>query len=323
MTLTPTTAKALRISAFVVKMLLGLVFALSAVTKLLAIDKFELYVYSYGFLSLNASFIVARLCIAVELLLAIGLLSNLHGRFVTLCTMLALVAFSCFLGYALLTGRSDSCHCFGDLLPFNPQQSLLKNAVLVLLTVVAMYVPSWRWRPHWALWIPVIVAPLATVFIVSSPDNWLFHTEKEPYNKASFARAIAADAPLAAQPADPARRLVAFYSPRCPYCRLAAQKLTGIQQRNDLPAQAFVTVFPLTDTAAYSAFYRDIPAQHFAQVNLQPDTFLHITYGLFPLILLLDGDSVVYTYSYRSINEHEIASFFLSDTPSALTADTI
>ena len=58
------------------KVLLGLVFIVSAVLKLFDMDKFEIYIYSYHFFSLNFSFLVARAAIIVELVLGIGLIFN-------------------------------------------------------------------------------------------------------------------------------------------------------------------------------------------------------------------------------------------------------
>ena len=63
------------------KVLLGLVFIVSAVLKLFDMDQFEIYVYSYHFFSLNFSFIVARLAIILELVLGIGLISKYAGLF--------------------------------------------------------------------------------------------------------------------------------------------------------------------------------------------------------------------------------------------------
>ena len=57
------------------KVLLGIVFIVSAVLKIFDMDKFEIYVYSYRFFSLNFSFLVARAAIIAELVLGIMLTS--------------------------------------------------------------------------------------------------------------------------------------------------------------------------------------------------------------------------------------------------------
>lgn len=57
----------------ILRVLVGTLFVLSAVAKLVAIDDFELYIYSYGWFPLGMSYVVARLCIGWELVLG-GLL---------------------------------------------------------------------------------------------------------------------------------------------------------------------------------------------------------------------------------------------------------
>ena len=61
---------------WVLKIVLGLVFIVSAILKIVDMDQFEIYVYSYHFFSLNFSFLVARAAIIAELVLGIGLISN-------------------------------------------------------------------------------------------------------------------------------------------------------------------------------------------------------------------------------------------------------
>ena len=51
----------------VLKVLLGIMFIVSAILKIVDMDKFEIYIYSYHFFSLNFSFLVARAAIIVEL----------------------------------------------------------------------------------------------------------------------------------------------------------------------------------------------------------------------------------------------------------------
>ena len=64
------------IAPILLKVLLGLVFIASAILKIVDMDRFEIYIYSYHFFSLNFSFLVARAAIILELVLGIGLVSN-------------------------------------------------------------------------------------------------------------------------------------------------------------------------------------------------------------------------------------------------------
>ncbi|MBQ9473055.1 MAG: hypothetical protein IJU81_01440 [Bacteroidales bacterium] len=312
MTSTPTTdnlSPRQRWLPFAVKMLLGVVFAASAVAKMLSIDSFEIYVYSLGWFPLPAALILSRLVIAIELLLAIGLLSNLCARLTTISTLLALTGFSLFLAIVALSGRTDNCHCFGELVDINPVRSLAKNAILILMTLVAMRTRQWNWRPFPWLWPLVVAAPIATVFIVSPPDNWLFHTVDEPYNKPMFTRHVEEPDGLLHLAPSNSPRILAFYSPGCHFCRLAATKIGTMQQRHDIDSSLFVNIFPQAEPSRYDDFFAETLSPRYRQLNIPPDTFLHLTYGMFPLIMLMQGDSVHATYNYRTINEQEIIGF--------------
>ena len=117
----------------VLKVLLGLVFIVSALLKVVGIDRFEIYVYSYHIFSLNFSFLVARAAIILELVLGIGLVSHTLHKLYWWGSVAMLGSYTLLLIYALTMGRTDSCHCFGDYLQLDPKQSLIKNGVLMLL----------------------------------------------------------------------------------------------------------------------------------------------------------------------------------------------
>ena len=101
--MTPFGNKYLQWSALATRMLLGVFFIVSAVAKLVEIDTFELYIFSYHLLPLTLSFLAARLVIVAEMLCGIGLLANIWKRLVDTCTMAMLVVFTLFLGYSALS----------------------------------------------------------------------------------------------------------------------------------------------------------------------------------------------------------------------------
>ena len=107
-------------------------------------DKFEIYIYSYHFFSLNVSFMVARLAIILEMVLGIGLISHCLHKLMWWGSIAMLAGYSLLLIYAMYLGRTDSCHCFGDFLQLDPKQSLVKNGVLMLL-----FLPIYRMERGW------------------------------------------------------------------------------------------------------------------------------------------------------------------------------
>lgn len=272
----------------VLRLLLGLVFVISAAAKLWSIDQFELYVFSYGFFSLNLTFIIVRLCIGVELALGVLLLIGWLRRIVLTTTFVLLLVFSLFLCYAALTGRNDSCQCFGQLADTPPTISLLKNAILILLTLLCIKLSNGYKIKRLHLWLAAIITIvcLAVPFVVSVPDNWMFGAAEERYNKKQLDEVFVD--PLAIYQPHEGQKIIAFVTPGCPYCKMARQKLDYIAQRNHLPKDAIIYVEPK---------------------DIGPDKFLEITYGARPLILLTDNGDVVATFHYRNIDEKKITHF--------------
>ena len=269
----------------VLRILLGTVFTVSAVAKLLAIDQFELYVYSYSFFSLNTTYVLARLCIGMELALGMFLFPGWHKRLVLMLTLAMLIFFSIFLCYAALIGRTDSCQCFGRLADMPPTVSLLKNAVLIVMVLatmkalVAKGIESLRCWKKVAQWI-ILAAALAIPFIVSVPDSWMFGPANERYNEEALQTVLEMRPDLAE-----GAHLVAFVTPGCPYCRMTRQKLDSMSKRNTLPKEA---------------------VQYIEPGDLPDGLFLHLTYGARPMLLLMQDGTVVSTYHYRNISERQI-----------------
>ena len=261
--------------------------------KLFAIDDFELYLFSYGVLPLNGCYLLARLCIAAELSMGVLIGVGWWRHWVNIATALLLLCFSLFLCYAALIGRRDSCQCLGRLADLDPLQSLLKNALLLLLLLLysrtrgpqkqRLAVKVRRWFTS-----AVIAISVVAVFCISVPDNWLYGTSDTRYNRQLFEQSIAPDGDLSALGLFEGHHLVAFLTPGCPYCRMARQKIDYIAQRHHLPAERIHYLEP-----------SDIGTQ----------LFLNITYGARPLILLVADGMPTTTYHYRNISERQVKAF--------------
>lgn len=283
--------------ALLLRVLLAALFLLSAVAKLLAIDDFELYIYSYGILSLNVSFLAARFCIAAELLLALFIALGWWRHWVNLTTFAVLILFSLFLGYAALIGRTDSCQCMGRLADLTPAQSLLKNAVLIAMALG--YSKLSRMTGHASLTGKArktrvifsalfVVAIVAAVFCISVPDNWMFGPEESRYDRELLEESIGPDGLLGDEGLADGHQLVAFVTQGCPYCRMTREKLGSIARRNHL------------DTSRI---------HYYEPADLPDNLFLRITYGQRPFVLLLDNGVPVVTYHYRNISERQVSRF--------------
>ena len=293
------------------KVLLGLVFVVSAVLKLFDMDKFEIYIYSYHFFSLNASFMVARLAIIIELVLGIGLISHCLHKLMWWGSIAMLAGYSLLLIYAMYLGRTDSCHCFGDFLQLDPKQSLIKNAVLMLLFLPIYRMESWKAPFRWLILCLTVMVSTIAVFVISPPDNLTSNADPEQNLQLELFNEMLDDAPLDALNLREGKQVICFFSTSCEYCQMAAHKLSLMQQFYDFPKENITYLF-MGNEEGIAKFYEKSGSAQYRDV-LYPDLarMLKAVNGNFPVVVLLEDGEVVHEYGFRNMNESEIQAFMV------------
>ena len=289
------------------KVLLGLVFIVSAVLKLLDMDRFELYVYSYHFFSLNFSFIVARLAIILELVLGIGLISHTLHKLYWWGSMAMLVGYTLLLWYALHLGRTDSCHCFGDYLQLDPKQSLIKNGVLMVLLLSIYKMESWKTPFRWLILSLAIMASAIGVFVASPPDN-LANSGLDHNLQVELFDEMLGDAPLDKLHLDEGKQIVCFFSTGCEYCQMAARKLSLMQQFHGFPDDRITYLF-MGNEEDVSMFYKLSESARYRDIFYPDARMLKAVKGNLPTIVFMENGKVVHEYGFRNMDEEEIKAF--------------
>lgn len=291
------------------KVLLGLVFIVSAVLKILDMDKFEIYIYSYHFFSLNFSFLVARLAIILELVLGIGLVSNTLHKLYWWGSMAMLGGYTLLLIYALTLGRTDSCHCFGDFLQLDPKQSLIKNGVFMLLFLLIYRMESWKTPFRWLLLCLTVMISAIAVFVISPPDNLTSNSDPEQNLQTELFYEMLDDAPLEALNLREGKQVVCFFSTSCDYCQMAARKLSLMQQFYGFQKENITYLF-MGNEESIAKFYEESGSAQYRDL-LYPDVarLLKAINGNFPVVVFLEDGEVVHEYGFRNMNEAEIKSF--------------
>ena len=293
------------------KVLLGLVFVVSAVLKLFDMDKFEIYIYSYHFFSLNASFMVARLAIILELVLGIGLISHCLHKLMWWGSIAMLAGYSLLLIYAMYLGRTDSCHCFGDFLQLDPKQSLVKNGVLMLLFLPIYRMESWKAPFRWLILCLTVMVSTIAVFVISPPDNLTSNADPEQNLQLELFNEMLDDAPLDALNLREGKQVICFFSTSCEYCQMAAHKLSLMQQFYDFPKENITYLF-MGNEEGIAKFYEESGSAQYRDL-LYPDVarMLKAINGNFPIIVFLENGEVVHEYGFRNMNESEIQAFMV------------
>jgi len=296
----------------VLKVLLGLVFIVSAILKVFDMDRFEIYVYSFHFFSLNFSFLAARAAIIAELVLGIGLVSNTLHKMYWWGSMAMLLGYTLLLIYALHLGRTDSCHCFGDFLQLDPKQSLVKNGILMFLFILIYRMEGWQTPFRWLILCLAVMASTIGVFVVSPPDNYTSSYDPEKNLQYELFDHALDETPLDTLGLREDKQVVCFFSTGCEYCQMAAQKLSLMQRFYGFPADNITFVF-MGSEDGIDRFYEESASAHYRSV-LYPDVvkLLKVINGNFPVIVLMDNGEVVHEYGFRNMREDEIKAFMAS-----------
>lgn len=287
---------------YVFRALLGILFLFSATAKLIGIDAFEIYLFSFGWFSLGTAFLLARLVIVAEYVLGLLLLTNFYPRLAFWGSLAMLAGFSLFLTVLAVKGNHDNCNCFGELVNLNPVQSLLKNLGMLVLLLLSAGIRPFRFR-HKGLWLALIILiPLATVFIVSPPDNWRYdsYARHELVNEQAFREAV--EKGILPESVVDGDHIVCFYSLKCRFCKMSAEKIMTLRARDEFPQCPIIAVIGRgedTDTTPFLEETGFAPDEiHF----IEPADFLRITNGSFPVILVMHGDTIAETFNYRNLH---------------------
>lgn len=289
---------------YLLRIVVGVVFLISSLTKLLSIDSFEIYLFSLELLPLGLTFIAARALIGVEAVLGFWFILDLNHNATNILSFVFLGLFSGFLFGQLMAGNQENCHCFGAYVNLTPQQSLIKNAALVLLILLS----GGRWfrmKFERALSFTTFIVPLALVFIVSPPDNFRYDSYKssEMINIPSMNQAIADQ--QVSESILQGEKILCFFSVRCEFCAMSAKKLGILRRLGDFSRAEVIAYFgkgeqtTMEDAETFISDAKlDCKEIHF----ISPSTFLKITNGEYPLIVHFKDGEIIDTYSYRDLH---------------------
>lgn len=120
---------------WIVRVILGSLFILSAISKLFPIEAFDLTLVNQGIANWNVTPYLSRFIISIELFLGISFFINPFVKKISVpFSFLLLVIFCIHLTYLIVTGSgSKNCGCFGELIPMSSLEALIKNLVLIFL----------------------------------------------------------------------------------------------------------------------------------------------------------------------------------------------
>ena len=291
------------ISKLTIRLLLGVFFIGTAVLKLLSIDSFEVYIYSFSIFSYTWTTFFSRLLIFIELLIGISLILKICFKQIWWLTMLIMVGFTLFLVYAAIFRSDSNCHCFGDLIELNPTQSVFKNIITIALLLFVRKEQSHDYKPLMRKWLVVLI--IVTSFVVSFvllPMDLIYnriHSDNEEVNTVAFYESLNDSTFVDFQHG---RYLINYALAGCKYCRIGAEKLTLMVDRHQIPHEKVKFVVGGNDEAI-ARFIEITGTSDYQHWKIQAPEFMAITYGKFPLYVLIEDGKVVRAGDFRILDD--------------------
>ncbi len=307
---------------------IGSVFIIAAILKLISIDEFEIYIYSFDILNFLLTTFFSRIIIAGEFILGLFLILKINYKLVWRATMTILILFTLFLIYVAIFRNDDNCHCFGELIELNPVESIIKNVIVMILLLNDKWLKDFKSEksqsrkvqsPKFKVQSPKFIAitTLLIVFIVSPPDviyNKIYSSEKEISSdvlqksfddivKINFENdSISLDSTTVFQ-LNEGNRMIAIVSSGCKYCNLGVKRLSMIMKRKGMESEN-VDVFIWGSDGGILNFIKETDTEDFSYWKINPRQAIDITYGRFPVFILLEDREIVDIGDFRNIDDN-------------------
>lgn len=299
----------MNILKIIIRIGIGVFFIASAILKLISIDNFELYIYSFNIFSFTMSGLAARAIIACELLVGILLIAKVKYKEAWWLTMLMLVGFSLLLVYVILFRNDSNCHCMGDLVEIKPSLSLIKNLLVIALMLLIRKEEDYRFRGRVTVLVIAILTAIAVPFALFPMDNIynLFSkTSTKSCNEAEF-NSFLQDSAMQDIHLEEGNYIVGVVSSGCKFCRIGCLKMSEMVTFNKIDSTK-VLYFIWGDSTSVQEFRKETKSEPFLYVPINPVKAIRITDGAFPLFLFIQDGEVQRTADLRQLTEKEVIS---------------
>lgn len=222
------------------RVLLAITFIFSAYTKAVGPGFFEITLMDQG-LAPNRNFAghMARFFIGLEFALGLLMLLPFYTKQLMQITFLMLGGFTVHLIYLWSTGDTENCGCFGEMISMTPEQSIIKNLVMLVVAFVIYKTAQSR----------IISKTIPLGFTgVTILSMWLFlpmpNHEYFPFeNFTQFE-------PKGRVDLSSGEKLIAIFNLDCEHCQEAAKELGELQREQENFPELYVLFYQEGSTTA-------------------------------------------------------------------------
>lgn len=293
------------------RILIGLVFILSAVLKYLSIEAVELFFFDHKLLPWVVTTFASRLLIAFEAIIGLMLVIGIYPKVTKILTFVSLIGFTLYLFIKplIFDVSQENCFCFGDKIQLSDTQTIVKNIILILMAFTLSWAKAWKPKYRKYILTGLIVLVLGVSFVVKPPDfiQAKIYKHSVEINTDVFEYVKQLDN-VKALNIDKGRKVVCWYGTGCRYCKRAAKKIDIIIDRHNLNKEDFVEIFGGQEKPLLE-FYKESGTEPLNKAFIPVIPFINTTGGLMPVIFLLEDGEVIKLYKLTTIDEGYIVEF--------------
>ena len=299
----------------ILSVIIGAVFLYSSFTKSYttqSFESFEFTIIEYVHLPWVVTAFIARFFIGLEATIGALMVLNIYGKnkWVLKLAILLLIAFSLYLAFLwIFQGNDINCGCFGDAIWMSPSSSLIKNAIMLL----CIY-PLLRFHQQLPFRWSNILAILALVVMVYVPFNYFDISDTKPdwikkdhYQIDLSALYATGKTDIPTVNLQKGKYIIAFFSPGCPHCRIAAYKMHILKQ-NDPSLPFFMVIGGKKDL---TDFWKNTKAQNIPYCRLDEKPFFKIAGYRWPVIFWINNNWVEAKSNQMSLDETAIKDWLI------------
>ena len=217
----------------ILRILLAITFLFSAYTKAVAPGYFEITLMDQG-LAQDRNFAahMTRFFIGLEFAIGIVMLFPFFIKKLMVFTFFLLSGFTIHLIYLTIIGDNENCGCFGEMISMTPEESILKNIVMIAISIF-LYKKSSEKTIH-------IGIPLILSFVIIS-STWVYLPI--PDHKNLPFKEFTKFEPIGRVDLSEKNALLAIFNLDCDHCKDAARELAQLKKVNPKFPDLYVLYF--------------------------------------------------------------------------------
>lgn len=266
----------------ILRYVIGLVFIVSAYSKLIAPGIVEIILVDHGIVaSRETAALFVRLLVGSEF--ALGLLffqPYLLKKFVLPASLLFLFAFSVYLVYTgYILGDNQNCGCFGSMIEMSPLESIIKN-IFLITGIFWLYKLIKEDGNKIILPLIFFIMPVALVFIVSPVKSAKDFKFSEYTNFIGKGRVDLSDGKI----------LLAVYNTECEHCQELSKEINTLSKSAKNFPKFYSLFFSEGDISIDS--FKAMTGYNFPYQMIDARTFFDLIGTSPPRIYLIESGTV-------------------------------